>query len=135
MTAQLDVVGSGWRFPLKIDRRGGIALTQDYTEEIDQAIRIIVSTPLGYRLMRPDFGCRIHELLFAPINASTFTAAAHYVTEALGYWEPRIDIEDIQVVPHPDMPSCLLITIAYRIRTTHDQRALVYPFYSIPEED
>jgi phage baseplate assembly protein W len=135
MAEHLDVVGSGWHFPLRIDRRGGLALTQDYAEEIEQAIRIIVGTPIGHRLMRPEFGCRIHELLFAPINASTIATAAHYVEEALGYWEPRIDVVDIQAAPHPDMPSCLLITIAYRVRATHDERALVYPFYSIPEED
>jgi phage baseplate assembly protein W len=135
MAEEFDVVGSGWQFPLTIDKRGGIALTQQYDQEIEQAIEIIINTPVGSRLMRPQFGCRIHEMLFAPINASTLATVAHYVEEALGYWEPRIDLIDVLVSPHPDMYSCILISIVYRIRATHDERALVYPFYTIPDED
>jgi phage baseplate assembly protein W len=129
-----DIVGSGWRFPVGVDeRRGGIALARNH-DEIEQAIQIILSTPLGYRVMRPEFGSRIHELIFAPINASTATTVNHYVEESLGYWEPRIEVLDIDTTPDPDRPSCLLITISYRVKASHDERALVYPFYTIPDE-
>ncbi|HEU4323608.1 MAG TPA: GPW/gp25 family protein [Roseiflexaceae bacterium] len=134
MTQVNHIVGSGWRFPPSVDGRGGIALAQGQ-DDIEQAIGIILSTPRGFRVMRPNFGCRIHELLFAPINASTITTAVHYVKEALGWWEPRIAVGEVYVDPDPDQPTCLLITVLYEIRATHDERALIYPFYTIPDED
>lgn len=129
----LDIVGSGFTFPLTL-AGGSVALTRDHDEEIVQAIVIILSTPVGSRLMRPEFGCRIHELLFAPMNISTFMTAQRYVEDALGYWEPRIDVLDIQVRGDRDIEGCMRVNISYRIRATHDERALVYPFYSIPDE-
>lgn len=129
-----DLIGSGWRYAPGIDGRGGIALSSG-EQDIEEAIDIILSTAKGQRVMRPEFGCRIHELLFAPLNASTMTAARHYIEEALGWWEPRIDVENVEVSEDPTMPACLLILIEYTIRATHDKRALVYPFYTIPGED
>jgi uncharacterized protein len=130
----LDLIGAGWRFPLGVDIRGGIALARG-VDDIEEAIEIILSTPKGYRVMRPEFGCRVHELQFAPINASTMAAAVQYVTEALQWWEPRIDVIEVIADDDPDVPGCLLIYIAYRVRTTYDERALVYPFYSIPGDE
>lgn len=127
------IVGSGWRFPIEVDGRGGIRLARGQ-QEIEEAIFLILSTPIGQRLMRPTFGSRIHELVFAPINASTMTTAAHYVEEALGMWEPRIEVLDIACTPAVGAAACLLISIAYRVHATHDERALVYPFYTIPTE-
>src|SRR5687768_2507910 len=132
MAQHVDVIGAGWRFPPGVDGLGGIAISAR-DQEIEEAIQIIISTPKGQRVMRPEFGCRIHELLFAPINVGTFTAAEHYVREALAWWEPRIEVQTVIVDRDPDYPSCLLIYIAYRIRATHDARALVYPFYTIPD--
>jgi phage baseplate assembly protein W len=129
-----DLIGVGWSFPVAIDTRGGIALSQG-TQEIEEAIEIILNTPRGYRVMRPEFGCRIHELQFAPLNAGTMAAAVHYVQEALGWWEPRIDVLEVLVDEDQAVPGCMLIYIAYRVRSTYDERALVYPFYSIPGEE
>jgi phage baseplate assembly protein W len=86
--------------------------------------------------MRPTFGCRIHELVFAPLHAGTFTAARHYIADALAMWEPRIDVTEIEVEPamNRDIGNCLYIAIHYRIRATHDERSLVWPFYMIPAE-
>lgn len=133
MAQQLDIIGSGLRFPFGVDGRGGIALVSQ-EQEIEEAIEIILSTPKGQRVMRPEFGCRIHELLFAPINAGTTSSVRYYVQEALAWWEPRIDVLDVTVDQDASNTECLLIYIAYRIRATHDERALVYPFYSIPGE-
>lgn len=128
-----DIIGKGWRFPLGIDGRGGIALSEG-EQDIEEAIEIILNTPKGLRQMRPEFGCRIHDLIFAPLNAATLAAAARYVEEALGWWEPRIDLLGVHATRDPQAEDCMLITISYRVRATHDERALVYPFYSIPEE-
>ncbi len=134
MAQQTDLIGAGWQFPPTVDGRGGIALAR-HAQEIEEAIEIILSTPKGHRVMRPEFGCRIHELLFAPINASTAAAAVHHIEEALGMWEPRIQLLQVRADRDPDHPACLLIYISYRVRATHDERALVYPFYTIPSEE
>jgi phage baseplate assembly protein W len=126
-------LGRGWSFPPGVDGRGGMAMALDEVD-IDQAIRVILGTSKGERPMRPDFGCRIHELIFSPINSTTMGLVGHYVEEALGWWEPRIQLREVIVDPDPDDPGRLLINIRYQIRATHDDRSLVYPFYVIPEE-
>lgn len=133
MVRRNDLVGSGWRFPLGVGVGGGIALTFD-NEEIEQAIELILLTPKGQRVMRPEFGCQIHELLFAPINAGTLAAAEHYVREALAWWEPRIDVLEVLAEPVGAASPCLQLTISYRVKTTNDERSLVFPFYTIPGE-
>ena len=79
--------------------------------------------------MRPNFGCDIHNLIFAPNNATTWGLAAHYVEEALGWWEPRIEVTEVDPRPDPQDTSRLLIDIKYRVKATNDARNLVYPFY------
>jgi phage baseplate assembly protein W len=128
-----DIVGSGWTFPPSIDAQGGLALTNEISE-LDQAIRIILSTSPGQRVMRPTFGCRLQELVFAPNDSQTAAQARRYVEEALGMWEPRIRVKEIRVGPDPDAANRLLIEVEYEIKATHDRRSLVHPFYLIPEE-
>ena len=79
--------------------------------------------------MRPNFGCDIHKLVFAPNNDNTWRTAAHYVEEALGWWEPRIEVTEVDPQPDPEDTSRLLINIRYLIKATNDARNLVYPFY------
>jgi phage baseplate assembly protein W len=127
------IIGRGWNFPPILDDRGTIALTSD-EDEIEQSIYIILATAPGQRVMRPDFGCRIHELVFAPNNITTAGMAARYVDEALGRWEPRIELQRVDANPDPDDPARLGIVIEYRVSDRHSNRSLVYPFYLIPEE-
>jgi len=128
-----NFLGTGWSFPPRPDGRGGMALVSD-AEKIEQSIRIILSTPIGQRVMRPTFGSRLHELVFAPLNPETLGLAELYVEEALTFWEPRIDVLEVTARSDPNQPSLLLVGIDYRIKATHDQRSLVYPFYRIPGE-
>lgn len=129
-----ELIGRGWAFPLQIDQQRSLALT-DGIEEISQAIHIILSTSLGERVMRPTFGSRLFELVFAPLNGETIALARRYVEEALKMWEPRINLQTIDVyVDQEQSIGRLMIEIQYEIKATHDQRALVYPFYLIPEE-
>jgi hypothetical protein len=128
-----EIVGSGWSFPPRIDPQGGLALTNDRSELV-QAIFIILSTSPGQRVMRPTFGCRLHELVFAPNNSHTAAQARRYVEEALGMWEPRINVMQVVVKPDPQENSRLLIEIQYEVKANHDRRSLVYPFYLIPME-
>ncbi len=129
----VEIIGRGWVFPPRIDPQGGIALTSERSE-LDQAIQIVLTTAPGQRVMRPAFGCRLHELVFAPNNSQTAAQARRFVEEALGMWEPRITVRRVSVQPHPADHSCMLIEIYYEVKATNDQRSLVYPFYLIPEE-
>jgi phage baseplate assembly protein W len=97
--------------------------------DIEQAIQIILGTIPGERIMRPEFGSRIHELVFAPDNASTRRLAAYYVEEALDRWEPRIDIVEVNAGSDPNRPGVLLIEIQYQIKDSYDERSIVYPFF------
>ena len=129
-----DFVGRGWAFPPRVDAQGGVALTSEISE-IEQAIGIILTTSLGQRVMRPAFGSRLHELVFAPNNAETAARAQRFVEQALGRWEPRIRLVTTVAEPDTENSNRLLITIEYDIKATHDRRSLVFPFYIIPEEE
>ena len=128
-----EYIGQGLAFPLQVNPRGELALASG-ERDIEQAIYIVLSTIPGERVMRPEFGCRIHELVFAPNNEATAGLAGRYIAEAIGQWEPRISLERIESAVDPDSPNCLLISIDYRVVATHSNRSLVYPFYLIPEE-
>lgn len=128
-----DIVGRGWNFPVKVSPQGGLSLTNEHSEVV-QAIKIILMTAPGQRVMRPTFGCRLHELVFAPNNVETATLAQQYVEQALKMWEPRINVMDVRVGPDPDHPHMLVVSLEYQIKATKDRRSLVYPFYLIPEE-
>jgi uncharacterized protein len=128
-----DIIGRGWAFPPHLDHRGRMALVGDATE-IEQAIRIILGTAPGQRVMRPEFGCRLNELVFAPNTSATAGLGERYVREALGRWEPRIDLEEVRISPDDQNQAILQLLVRYRIKATHSSRSLVYPFYLIPEE-
>jgi phage baseplate assembly protein W len=123
-----DILGTGWHSPLGVDGRGGIALTR-HEKDIEESMRIILATSKGERRMRPEFGCRIHDLVFAPNNATTWGLVTQYVEEALGWWEPRIEVTEVDVRSDAGDTSRLLIDIKYRTKATSDERSLVYPFY------
>ena len=91
-------LGSGWAFPPTVDARGRIALARQ-ERDVEEAIYMILLTPVGQRVMRPEFGCRIHDLIFAPNDATTIGLATYYVEDALGMWEPRIQVHDVRVRP------------------------------------
>jgi len=128
-----EIIGRGWAFPPQVGQQGGLALTSD-RNEIDQAIHIILTTSPGQRMMRPAFGCRLQELVFSPNNSLTAAQARRFVEEALGMWEPRIIVTQVEVHPDSNKDNCLQIEVEYEIKPTHDRRSLVYPFYLIPGE-
>jgi phage baseplate assembly protein W len=126
-------LGTGWRWPTAINSRGGVDLVRE-ADDIYEAILNILQTAPGERVMRPEYGCGIHDFVFAPMDALTMGEIMRHVQQALGRWEPRIEVPDVDVAIDPDDDSRLLITVNYRIKATHDERSLVYPFYVIPEE-
>jgi hypothetical protein len=125
---QRDFLGVGWKFPLQVTPGGKIARAR-YEQRIEESIYLILSTSKGERVMLPDFGCGIHDLVFAPNNSATIAVVVQTVREALVAFEPRIDVLDISAESAPDAPNLLLIRINYRIRANNARGNLVYPFY------
>lgn len=128
-----EFVGSGWAFPLRTDATGRIALVSQ-EREIEESIRLILGTAPGERPMRPEFGCAIHDYVFANADAGTAARIGEEVRVALRRWEPRIDVHDVDVSFDPQDPAVLYIDIRYQIRDSNDPRNLVFPFYTIPAE-
>lgn len=126
-TAGAAFLGSGWRFPLKLGDDGVTLLGgQDL---VRQSIWLILGTAPGERVMRPDFGCGIHELVYSVANANIRGRIADRVREALLRWEPRIDVLDVVIRDRRDRPEILDIDVTYRVRTTNNVFNLVYPFH------
>jgi Bacteriophage baseplate protein W len=123
--------GRGWAFPPKLSDRDRMSMAQD-DADIRQAIYIIINTHPGERVMRPDFGCEIHSLIFSPANDQTAVLAERYVKEALGRWEPRITVDAVRVTPGGTENGELFIEVVYEIKATHDRRSMVYPYYLLP---
>jgi phage baseplate assembly protein W len=120
-------LGIGWGFPVNVDDAGQIELAE-YEESVRQSVWIILGTAKGERMMRPDFGCGIHDLVFGMNTASTAGQVAQAVSEALLLFEPRLDVRDVQVTPNGN-GEVLLISVRYEVRATNNVFNLVYPFY------
>lgn len=127
MTVEKDFLGKGWKFPVSIKNEKIASAEGD--DSIKESIMIIIGTAKGERVMRPDFGCGIQELVFAPNNTSTATLISVYIKEALLKWESRIEVLNVSAVPDKEKGNRININIEYRIRTTNTRRNIVYPFY------
>lgn len=129
---QLDpksYLGRGWSFPVRLDEKEGTVRLSEYERDVQESIWIILSTAKGERVMRPDFGCGIQDLVFEVINTTTLTGIETSVKEALGTFEPRIDVTKVSALSNGGLDGQLRISIDYVIRGTNNQLNLVYPFY------
>jgi phage baseplate assembly protein W len=127
-------VGSGWAFPLRVDASGGFALVSR-EREIEEAMRLVLATAPGERPMRPEFGCAVHDLVFAPVNEATAGRIQYEVHASLERWEPRIEVRSVDVSTEPGSEHMLFIDVRYAIRGTSSPRSLVFPFYVIPARE
>lgn len=122
-------LGVGCGFPLLAQGDNHVVCRfAEYEDSVAVAIRLILSTAKGERVMRPDFGCGIHDLVFAVTSQATCDRTAAEVREALACWEPRIDVEDVRVWPSRE-GTVLYIHVRYQVRATNNVFNLVYPFY------
>lgn len=121
-------LGVGWKFPIDVDKRRGIGMSK-YEDNIYESIIIILGTALGERVMRPDFGCAIHDLIFAPNNANTHGLIIHYVREAIIKWEPRVQDVTVEVETELHEETKVLVKVEYRVISTNNVYNLVYPFF------
>lgn len=125
-----DFLGRGWAFPVQTNN-GRVVLIQDEAD-IKSSIGIILGTSTGERVMRPRFGSRLNELVFAALNKSTHALAINYTRQALEEWEPRIDVDEVTIKPDGPQASRLDIEVHYTIRASNMPDNLVYPFYLKP---
>jgi phage baseplate assembly protein W len=126
--APAPFLGAGLAFPFDLDEHGQLRLNQ-LEDHVRQSIRLILATSRGERVMRPDFGAGLADLVFAPVSAGTLALVAHEVRTALTSFEPRIDILSLEVEPDPGEAQRLLVRLGYRVRRTDTRLNLVYPFY------
>ena len=122
-----EFLGTGWQFPIEFHGRRLVLSAHD--KSIRESIQIILETARGERVMRPDFGCGLHERVFAVNDSSTRGAVADDVRDALLRWEPRIEVLDVAVTSGGAEDEVLNISIDYRVRSTDNRYNMVYPFY------
>lgn len=132
MTEQEKVrgfLGIGFHFPIQVEETTGKMKTVSLEDDIRQAILIILMTRKGERVMRPDFGCNIHDYVFGTTDYTTLVQMENAVRDALIRWEPRIKDIKVHVNNEQEQEGTLLIEISYLVRSTNNPFNLVYPFY------
>lgn len=128
MTAGRAFLGKGWRFPLRPDARGALGYTEA-GDNIEHSIKVIVLTRLGERVMRPEFGCEVGRMLFAPASVTNLQLIEQSVRAALLDLERRIDVLDVRAEQSPVQDTRIDVAIRYRERRTNTVGNLVFPFY------
>jgi hypothetical protein len=122
-----EILGRGWRFPIQPDGLGRLSYSRA-EQKIEESIWLILSTSPGERVMLPDFGCGLQDLVFRPAQ-EVVEVAGTLVRQALVTWEPRIELIDVEATSDPGEPNLVLIRITYQIETTNTVTSLVYPFF------
>ena len=123
-----EFLGQGWAYPIGTDSTGRVELSAAEAD-VRESIRLVLGTAKGERVMRPDFGCGIHDYVFTTVNPTTLTLLEADVREALVRWEPRIEVRGVDATRSEADPAKLLISIDYLIRENNNEYNLVYPFY------
>lgn len=122
-------LGKGWRFPIEVDATTGKIKMSAYEDDIAEAIRIILWTAKGERVMRPDFGCGVQNYLFGFTDETTLKLLESDIQEAIRVWEPRVHEVEVRTVLDHASPAKLLIHVSYVVRSTNNLFNQVYPFY------
>ena len=130
---QNEYIGASLAFPLQVNVQGGIGLSSA-CQNLEESIEIILGTNLGERVYRPNFGSRLGELVFEPLNVQTLLLIRLYVEEALEMWEPRIILKEVRADPDP-VRGKVDIIVEYQPKESHDIRSFVYPFYLSPTKE
>ncbi len=123
-----DFLGIGWKVPVAVGASGNVAMSK-YEDDIKEAILIILKTAKGERVMNPDFGCGIHDMVFQTISMSTLSMIEMDVRDALIKYEPRVELINIKVSTERIDEGQLLVSIDYKVRSTNNLFNIIYPFY------
>ncbi|MDQ6423033.1 GPW/gp25 family protein [Paenibacillus sp. LHD-117] len=122
-------LGKGWKFPVQVDKTTGRITMSEGEEDIEEAIRIIIRTSKGERLMRPDFGCGLKGFVFGTMDDMSMRLIASDVKEAIQDWEPRVKDIEVSARPDPASNGRVLLEVGYTVRSTNNLFNQVYPFY------
>lgn len=122
-------LGRGFKFPIQADEMTGKMKTSAYDEDIKEAIYLILMTRKGERIMKPEFGCGVHDYAFGTLDYTSLSMMERSVREALALWEPRITDVEVNLTVDDKKDSCVLISIDYTVRSTNNPYNLVFPFY------
>jgi phage baseplate assembly protein W len=129
MSSDNAFLGRGWSFPPTFDKASrGVAMLEDEAD-IESSLDILLSTRLGERIMQPNYGCNLDEMVFEAMNLTMLTYLKDLVENAILYFEPRIELEGLEIDTSREAEGLLLIMIDYRVRTTNSRFNYVYPFY------
>jgi phage baseplate assembly protein W len=128
-TKEQAILGAGWSFPPTFSRADFSVAMVEADTDIRESLWILFSTTLGERIMLPEYGTQIWQMVFRAINTTLMTQLADMVSQAILYWEPRIDVVDINVTPDASQDGRVLIMVDYIVRRTNTRSNLVYPFY------
>lgn len=127
--ARKEFLGRGWAYPVGVEPRTGAVAEAEGDDDVKQSIRIILGTAPGERVMRPDFGCGIHTLVFTTIDTASINRVEASVRDALTRYEARIELNEVRVDPLEAADGKLTVNVGYRVRRTNQSGNLVYPFY------
>lgn len=129
MNTEQSFLGEGWSFPPEFNKGAKIVQSTSGEEDIKKSLEILLSTRIGERVMLPDYGCNLEELLFQPLDLSLKTYVKDLIKTAILYYEPRIDVRSIDIDSTNELEGELLIKIEYLVRITNSRGNIVYPFY------
>jgi phage baseplate assembly protein W len=122
-------LGTGWSFPPTFSRQTfSVEMVRD-DQDIKESLLVLFSTQLGERVMVPKYGTQLWRMIFRNINSSLLTQMEEIVRQAILYWEPRIDVNEVVVRPDATVAGLVNINVAYTIRQINARSNLVYPFY------
>ncbi|HMV65745.1 MAG TPA: GPW/gp25 family protein [Myxococcota bacterium] len=117
-----EFLGRGWAWPLRFDPATGAVATSAAEDNIRESMTLVLGTRPGERQMMPDFGCRIHELVYTPNTQANASLVAYHVRAALQRWEPRIDVLDVKAEPTPG--GKVQVQVRYRVKSTLAEQTL-----------
>ncbi|MEZ4875157.1 MAG: GPW/gp25 family protein [Flavobacteriaceae bacterium] len=129
MYEKFDFLGKGWGFPPHFDKKTGTVTTTADLEDINKSLHILLSTRLGERIMVPNYGCNLEELLFQPLDVTLKTYIKDLIKTAILYHEPRIDAQKITLDDSMELEGIIYIEIEYIVRITNSRGNMVFPFY------
>ena len=129
MLADSSFLGTGWSFPPAFRRGGADVEMAAGSEDIHQSLQILLSTRLGERVLQPEFGCDLTDILFEEIDQGLVNTLTSLISDAILVFEPRISLDNLDVSESSDEPGLLLIQIEYTVSSTNSRFNMVYPFY------
>ncbi|MFY0630368.1 MAG: GPW/gp25 family protein [Flavobacteriaceae bacterium] len=127
MNNKAPFLGTGWSFPPEFKLKQAKMISNE--EDIESSLHILLTTRLGERVMLPEYGCNLEELLFEGLNRTLITYVVELIKTAILYHEPRIDVLEIDISETEPLEGKLIVEIDYRIRATNSRRNMVFPFY------